>query len=430
MQSDKSKKNRYKNLLHDYGFLAIIFMLYIVSYGLHFNGLQPDWPARCDNYYGLTQSIVERGTIDRNYEFEACRNNVTSFNCTNAGQLSFGTNGNVYSKLPPGLSFIGVPVYYAAYAMGYYRPMRMASLFLLNTLMSMGILFFIYEIAKMRTDRKNAMKITCVFAFGTIIYTYSQTLAADVLAAFLVTSSFFFFLKFTQRKNKYIYAFLSGLPLGYIFMTKPPLLVVAGIFLVAHAYLSLKRRDVKNTAAFALGFAVLFLVGCMYYQTAFGGIFRTGYENVIKTETIASGTIETYNELERFSNNPLIQAPAILLGMLIVSPFIVFAWSGRKNIEMMVIWLTVLSSAIVFGTFYSPFGALFGPRHELFLFPLLSLPLAENFNVMVKDNKKMRVFWLLVIVSVAINVIGCLNFAAWDVWIGFESAISAVAKFR
>lgn len=440
-------------IFREYRFLIIILLIFIFSYALHFHGLQHDLPRPIDQYYTLTINIVEKGSLIMNDNLEVlsselCRNDTeklfggvsnyveeikTNFEylkkCKLIGHaLSLGSDGNIYPKYPPGLSFLAVPFYFIAHFLGFGTLIKIASMFFLNILLSIGIIFFIFKISELYTTKENAKKIAIIFAFGTIIYTYSQTFAADVLAAFLVITSFYFFILSTKNK-KIKYTFLSGFPLGYIFITKPPLLFIPAIIFLAYVYLSIKEKNYKYSLFFLAGFCILFFITGLYYYTAYGSFFKTGYHSKISMETyLKTGEIKTIDESQLFINNPLIQGPIILFAIIFTSPFLIFSMTNRKPLlENRVVWSILLLTLLIFGSFTSPFGAwCFGARLELFMFPLLSVPLAINFETI--NKKKKKIFWLLVVLAIIISILGTLNFTMWDIWSRFDDIVRNISK--
>ena len=58
---------------HNYQFLLIIALVYLASLGLHFNGLEHDWPTMLDNYYDVTLSIVKGTGLNKTSLYYSCK---------------------------------------------------------------------------------------------------------------------------------------------------------------------------------------------------------------------------------------------------------------------------------------------------------------------------------------------------------------------
>jgi 4-amino-4-deoxy-L-arabinose transferase-like glycosyltransferase len=448
--------------------LLVVFAVYAVSLGVHFfGGPAPDRenpssiadylvivseePSPIDNYYSLTISIVETGSIERTRDLEKiysdfCRpgfqvlsRGVNYFlfkkvvwegwftECESLLPLSQGVVKKAYSTYPPGSSFAAVPFYFVASAAGLSKNMYV--FYLINSLFSIGILFFIYQTARLYTNIENAQIITAIAAFGTIIYTYSQTFAADVLAALLVTSAFYYFLLFL-RSRKPRYAVLPGAILGYIFITKPPLVFIPAVLFLAYAHVSHKAKDYRPVVLYSLAFLAVFFASSYYNYHAFGSFFTTGYSSILNmSEYVNSGTLQTTSALSQFTSNPAIQGPFILLGIVLASPFLAFSFlkMDLSRTEDQVIFALLGMTLVIFGFFYSPFGArAFGPRHELYMIPLLLIPLMRNMGAL----RKQKLFWILVALGFVITIIGTLNFFIWDYWSQADAFISNLARFK
>lgn len=427
--------------MREYFFLAAILAVYIISLGLHFNGSQQANPIGMDNYYSLTKSIVNHGTITRNSDFallntSLCKYNLTVFlegvdytdfmdnmsqewksSCHETMPFSLGIDGNIYSTYSPAISFAAVPLFFLLGDIG---------LYVTNCMLAVGIVFFIYMASKFYTTKSNAKIVASIAAFGTIIYNYSQTSGSDVLAAFLVSGAFYFFLSFSRRRS-FSSPLASGLLLGLVFVTRAPVVIVIIPFLLCYLWLARSDRRIKYTLIFMVGIASTFSVTAIYNISAFGGPFSTGYASTIDMlHYMLTGEIQTYSLADiGFTNNPIIQSPAILIGILISAPFLVYAFKGmNSSIEDKLIWSALAMTLVLYGFYGWAFGG-FGPRLEMYMIPLMSIPLSRKIGT----YKRSRLFWAVVIASVLITVAGTLNYWGWYAWTYLGSMLENSARW-
>jgi hypothetical protein len=404
-----------KQLKQRYGFILLMLLIYVLSYGLHFNGYQHDMPTMLDKYYSLTKSIVEDSTLDLNKAWEACEKNVSSLECMDATFVT-GSGGNKYSKFSPGLSFAGVPFYFAAYKLGFGRTGKLASLVFLNTLLSLLIIYIIYRISLLTGNSERDSKcISLIFGLATILYTYSQTFACDVLGALLAISSFYYFLIYSE-KNKTAYLIPIGLFTGYLYAVKPVMLIVPVALFPFVLFQMPRQRSalLKSLTVLAVSFAVTLSMGAAYYQAVFSSPFNTGYTAAF--QDTEDGPVVTEDFVtQKFSTNPLLGAPIIIISILACSPFLAFSLFylfKEMNPPKYFILLLLLISLMVFGSWFSPLGAwAFGPRLELYLIILLSFPLSVHF----RQIKNRRLFHALLIISL-LAIFSSQNFATWSLW--------------
>jgi len=410
-----------------YDFLLVLLAFYVVSYGLHFNGLEHDFPTMLDKHYALTQSIVEYGALDLNRQWAACEENLSSQPCRDS-QFAVGADGNKYAFFSPGLSFLGVPFYYAAHLAGFGRDVELASLIFLNTILGLLIVLVIYRISlHCGNSARDSKVISLIFGTGTIIYTYSQTFASDIIGSLLILTSFYMYLLYVKDGRPLNLLFL-GLLSGYLYTLKFNLLIPVA-FLMPLILMDIKGRDKGRAVAviaLAAGFIATFSIGALYYNALFGSPFRTGYNSALLKGPTTFGQVRDY-VATGFGNNPLKGVPGVFFAILISSPFLAFPLyymargaASRDRIQISLL-LSVAASIILYGFYLTPLGSwCFGPRYALSVIPLLSYPLAMRYG----DARKSRLFWVLFALSVAVTL-ASQNFATWNgFWSPYENLIS------
>jgi magnesium-transporting ATPase (P-type) len=392
-----------KELIRKYNFLIIIFMAYSALLFLHFNGLKHDWPTMFDNYYDVTLSIVKGIGLNKTEIFNECKslfeqNQSLTLECKRHA-FAQGIDA-VYPTYPPGMSFLAVPYFFIVNLFNFPEFIELSSLVFFNILISMILMLYIFKFSRLYASEKSSKQIAYIFAFATIILTYSQTFGSDILGALLILSGFYYFSLFLMKKEYKNIAF-SGLLFGYLFLAKMVLLVFPALI---GLYLLFKDKK----AALILGLCALLtaLPGMVYNQLLFGSIIKTGYSAAYANFEIVDASFAG------FSTNPLIGMWVVLFGIICYSPFLIYSLKNliQKAAETRFILLFFIATLLLFGAWIDPFGNwCYGPRLELYMICLLSIPFAKNYEKI----KKEKGFWALLIISIII-ILMSQNFYFWD----------------
>jgi hypothetical protein len=145
----------------------------------------------------------------------------------------------------------------------------------------------------------------------------------------------------------------------------------------------------------------------IYNQILFGSIMSTGYS------TVYSYFILSDSSFSGFSNNPLIGMWVVFFGIICYSPILFYSIKNlfEKAIEIKFILIFFIITLLLFGAWYIPFGDwCFGPRLELYIICLLSVPFAKNYEKIKKQN----FFIAFLIISIIITLIS-QNFYFWNI---------------
>jgi uncharacterized membrane protein len=113
-----------------------------------------------------------------------------------------------------------------------------------------------------------------------------------------------------------------------------------------------------------------------------------------------------------FSNNPFIGAILVFLSIIFFSPFLIYSIKHilKKDIEIRFILIFFIITLLLFGAWYIPLGDwCFGPRLELYIICLFSVPFAKNYDSITKN----KYFNFLLIISIIITLMS-QNFYFWD----------------
>jgi len=369
------------------------FKLFIVILAIYLYFLNGFHSANELSRYSLIQAIVEERTfIIDNYILSMI--DVSYY------------NGHYYSDKPPGLSFVGVPVYF-------FGRILLSSFWIPNLLISLIAIFsaltvvLIYELAGFLGGSRTSKLLTALtYAFGTIAWVYSKTFFAHSFSAFLLLLSMYCAYLFVQ-KNSTKFILISGVTMGYSSMVEYSNLLLVIPFLLYFIVYNTRKRLIYFLAPIVLFLIIL----STYHYVCFGSPFSTPLQY-----TSHFGNVQ---DISYFSNPVHIGLYGLLIGhyrglfylspILLLAPFGFFYLYENYKPETFL----ALSSFIIIVLFYSTYtvwhgGMAYGPRFLLSVVPFFTLPL---FQVIEKYKDKMiflLVFSILLGYSVFANAMGAL----------------------
>ena len=156
--------------------------------------------------------------------------------------------------------------------------MLLGNRYIITVAISILTLFLIYLITfELYNDKKTAFLALCCAAISPFFYFVSSSLLSNITTTFFLAVCMYFFLRFRHTDktlNRILFAFISGLSLGYAFNVRP--LTALGyslVFcLVAIWDITLKRyKPLISFFIFSAGFAILFFLTLMYNKLVTGG---------------------------------------------------------------------------------------------------------------------------------------------------------------
>jgi len=307
-------------------------------------------------------------------------------------------NGHYYSDKPPGLAFVGVPVYFIGRFLisWFWRPYLLISLIALFSSLSVVL---IHELAGILGGTRTSNLLTALtYAFGTIAWVYSKTFFAHGFSAFLILFSMYCAHLFVQENNtKFI--FLSGVTMGYSILVEYPNLLLLVPFLLYFLLYKTKKKLVY----FILPVALFLVLLGTYHYICFGSPFSTPsrYQYYF-------GNVQAIN----YFVNPIhIGLYGLLFspyrGLFYLSPVLLLALFGFFSLYKKYAPETVLflSSFIIVVLFYSTYtvwygGWCYGPRFILNVVPFLTLPLTQ----VIEKHKHKRIFLVIFLVLMGYSV--------------------------
>jgi hypothetical protein len=378
-------------------FLCVL-IVYIVALSAHFDygeWVGPIPPFRADDYIGFTRTLVDNHTLQRDAELPEEIHAGTSLE---AFSLSRGADGHMYTKASPGLSLLAVPLYFIFGDAGAYYT---------NAIVSALTVLFIFLLCRLYTDEKTSLVTALVFAFGSIIFTYSQMFYAEALSGFLTISSFYYMslaIKEGNAKN----GFASGLLLGFMPLAKAPLAVFIPFFTLYILYYGKKRILIP----FFCGLAVFLFVFFLYNFLLFGNPLRTGYQAAVH---LTEGGVVTGDATRDFRNNPLVWGQWITIWLVLTQPILIISLMGLfrwfKMRENRFVILLLLMTMAFFGSWASPLGGwCWSSRYQFPLVPLLALPFALAY----KDFNRI-LLWTLIGISLVMTL-ATIDYALFDLF--------------
>ena len=335
-------------------------------------------------YYAmLTENLVKRHTFVIYDTVDQVRGTLK------ASGFSLGANGKIYINFLPLFSVLMVP----AYLLG-----GIPAEYLFNALLGVLTCYFVYRTCRLFTSEESSIDTTLIFAFGTIILTYSQVIYAEVLTALLTVSAFYFAARYGKDKKDLVY---SGLLSGALILAKPTLIIIPASILVYHFV----RKRFEGLLSLALPMAFFAALFFAYNLTVTGNILQTTYSNEIIVYDNFKTTIN-HGDLRLWQNNPLKTIPVILILLLATQPVLLVSIVGIiKNYRRQEVLYIALLSAILLSIYslrFNPIGFwCWSARLLTPIIPLLAVPFALAYE---KSQVGRNVIMTLTVISIALTV--------------------------
>jgi len=367
-----------------------LFVVVLVIYLYFLNGFHSsnEWSR-----YALIQAIIdEHRLIIDNY-------------ISNTLDFSY-YNGHSYSDKAPGLSFVGIPVYFIAKFLIDSRWIQYLLISLISIFSALSVVL-VYELVGILGGNKTSKLLTAlIYAFGTIAWVYSKNFFAHGFSAFLLLLSMYYARLFVQENNvKFI--FVSGIAIGYSIVVEYPNLLLLVPFLLYFISYNTKKKLIY----FIVPVALFLMVLGTYHYICFGSPFSTPYRY-----TSGYGNVQ---DIDVFSNPVhkglfwLLFSPYrglfYLSPVLLLSPFGLFLLYKKYKPET----ILFLSFFMIIVLFYSRYiywsgGACYGPRFILAVVPFFTLPLAQVIEKYKDQRSFLLLFFVLMGYSIFANAMGVI----------------------
>lgn len=336
-------------------------------------------------------------------------------------------NGHFYSTFPPGTAFAALPVYlipslFIDMALDY--NMEVLGKISASVMMALaGVLIFLiaHELSR---NRKTAILITAVFAFGTSVFAMASQLLLTFTGSILFLTLGTWFLVKSEDNPKYLYG--AGYSYAYAGFCQP----VCYLFLVAFGIFILVRYKMKSIR-YAVGALPALSFALIYSHIAFGSIFKMGETLIAQFYLNNNSWIHASNvPIGRLFDTPLFSGIANHLfspgrGLLAFSPILVFslaglykAWKLKGKYTFLIYgFLASLMSIMVSAMWFDKLaGNSFGYRVTLDTIPFLVLLLTPAMPVILSRKALTVAFSILLAFSIFVQLVGYLSYdgGSWE----------------
>lgn len=326
-------------------------------------------------------------------------------------------NGHYYSGFAPGTSLFIIPFYLVIKPFNLSIPgsytiseintvyLILLSSILLFSLLSALLSVLIYSfVLELTNNKKNALIIPFIFAFGTLFFVYSGGFYPRIISAFLVFLSFYLLFKYKDKKNNilFISGFISGLAVTLDF---PQILTMGLLFLYL---LSFSRN--KKIIYFILGAAIPLIILAAYNYHIYDSPLPSAYEYRARIDPEISAGEQRIEAALPSAEKAFSFLFSLKYGLFIYMPILFMSlfgfWYGIKNKKYsreILLFLFIFLLQFLFYISYSVSSPCsFGPRYFLPVLSFLIIPIIFLF-----DKTVLKVLTLLLsFVSIFINFLG------------------------
>ncbi|MFC1722210.1 hypothetical protein ACFL0C_01025 [Patescibacteria group bacterium] len=289
-----------------------------------------------------------------------------------------------------------------------------------------GSILFIFLSKHLLKDRKKVFLLTLIYLFGTINYALvSQALwQHGALQLFIILSLYYLY------EKKW---FMTGLTVGLAVLSRPTAIYfVPFVFLIFINQLieeisdiKINKRQLTNILIYFFGLLLTFLFFAWYTKRFYLNISNNGYSDQILV-----------NWLSRFPEGFLGLWLSPSKGILVYSPIFIFSligiyllfknkeWKKKSSFIYIASFGLVVTHTLILGKWKHWYGGWsFGYRMAADVIPFLIISMIP-FMKSVYFKKYIKVFSILLVISVAVQIYGMIFFdgiwhAAYD--LGFEN---------
>jgi len=353
-----------------------------------------------------------------------------SFNIDKTPQLQttvdkVSYNGQFYSSKPPVLTVLTAKIVSYLFKFKSNLINNDSAIYRVSTFLTVVIPFvgifvvFLLISKKLIFKEKKWLQFLTSFLliFGTLIFTYSNSLNNHVLEAFLQILLFYFL--FIEPKKTSQRFFLIGILVSAIFVVDITYgFVVAPITFI---YILLQKK-IKFLSMFIIGALPLILLHFILNYLQFGiflppQLFPNTYLNYL-----GSNWINVKAGMEAQNHGFIATTFNYVFGtygLFLYQPFLLLAFAQKKTFKkpQFIYMFLILIFYLLFNVITSPNygGSSFGPRRFLPLIPLLYYFSVQNVVVLWQKSSINRIIILVTLVlTIIISVVGYTN--PWNNW--------------
>lgn len=398
-----------------------------------------DWNANAR--FDLSAAIVEQGTLS-----------IDAY-APNTGDYAL-FNGRRYSDKAPGLSFLGVPVYFVVSRVTQPEVVQnfivslgrapaaaptinrssdqvsraelvFASRIALTTWLIVGLssallgVVLFYFLGRLNYPLRWRAFAVLIYGLATPAFTYSAAFYGHQVAAVLLFGAFAWLVALRVRRARSIEWLIIGGLLGYAVITEYPAVLIAAFIGLYAIWIT---RRVPSIILIAVGGLIPIGLWGAYNTAIFGTPFALGYEytanpywSAILSSGFLSANVPTLETLWGLTFSPFrglfFASPILLLNL----PGLVFLRRSIFHAE----WATTLAIVLGFFVLVSASaqwwgGWSAGPRYLVPLLPFLIWPLTATIDRIGRLTSRWRVgLWLITIGLVMISIVN-----VWSLTLG------------
>jgi len=378
-----------------------------------------------------TVQLVERGTF---------RLDERIHDLGSRADISTTPDGHSYQNKAPGLSLLGVTVYYPlslVYRVAARTPPMMISTWLLRfvlvTVPAIAFLAVFRRVSRRFAESEEAQNGGLLaYALGSMALPYGILFMSHSLAASLVGFAFALSARSTRDREGHEVrtALAVGALLGLAMLTEYQ--AVFGALIIAGYFVFGAERRLRVAAAIGAGVVPFLATLAIYHQRAFGAPLRTGYAYSVDAANRVGfmGIVGVSQEslaqlLWQVDNGLLLLSPWVLLS--VVGGIAIARneeWRARAGREALVAGLIVIVYLVFVAALEPSFGRAgwsVGPRYMAVAMPFCAWLAASGLDVCLRHTALRVPSLALVVMGVGIYVVAATTYPHWPV--GLENPL-------
>ncbi len=363
--------------------------------------------------YALTRAIVE----DKSFK-------IDSYKEFSYPDVSF-KNGHYYSRFPAGMSFLMAPAHMIALRISPQNPQIVGFEFVsLLSALSVGFLYILGRINKFSIS--TSLLGGYVFAFATILFSFSGGYWAHIPSIFVVSSVlviFSLFLKSPKYRHIFLIALLYSIGFSIDFPNALFLFPII-LFILIAGYKKGKLTFLKYFGLIITPIILIISLILLYNTLSFGKPLAIGQSASVSVGTrfktsfipLKDWTSEGVFDDRRLFPGLYTQLISSQRGLLMFSPIVFLACIGFISLfKKDKIFSTVTASIFLINViFYSVWqdywgGWSYGPRYLLAVLPIFLLPTLFFIKEKLKNILFLVLFILASFWGILINTLGALT---------------------
>lgn len=343
------------------GLFAILFCFYFLTYGGGFHSTDEM------SMFAVTESLTKLGRPTSNQLLWMAPYSFSSD--------AYGADGELYSKKGPVVSFMALPLYWAALRIPNLGAVE--SVMLLNAIVTAltGGILFLY-LARLGYGQGSALAVSLVYGLGTMAWVYAKFLFSEPAAALFLLLAAYLLL---PRRARWWQLLGAGVALGLAVGTRYAEAAAIPVFLGYVLWRNARaggRQAALSLLYLCIGLGVVALLLGYYNLWRFGHPLAAGYQTY-ESFTLEHLPVALLGFLISPGRSLFIYSPALLLCLASLSLFLKrHRAEGALGLGVVVVHLAV------YGLWYQWWGgACWGPRFLLPAIPFLALaaaPLLEK----------------------------------------------------